>query len=88
MAEKGWRRQFDDPIALPNGRELVTLEDAGTYITKLPKAEHDAPEWQAAMAALIPVAEKDGPEGEIALACAPPLGEGPILEQGVPYTEH
>ena len=42
--EKGWRRQFDDPIVLPNGRKLVTLEDAGSYITKLPKAEHDAPE--------------------------------------------
>jgi hypothetical protein len=25
---------------------LVTLEDAGNYITKLPKAEHEAPEWQ------------------------------------------
>jgi hypothetical protein len=23
--EKGWRRQFDDPIVLPNGRKLVTL---------------------------------------------------------------
>jgi hypothetical protein len=29
---------------LPNGRKLVTLKDAGAYITKLPKAEHDAPE--------------------------------------------
>jgi hypothetical protein len=26
----------------PGGRELVTLEDAGDYITKLPKAEHEA----------------------------------------------
>jgi hypothetical protein len=25
-------------------RQLVTLEDAGTYITKLPKAEHTAAE--------------------------------------------
>jgi hypothetical protein len=25
-----------------------TNKDAGTYITKLPKAEHSAPEWQAA----------------------------------------
>jgi hypothetical protein len=46
--DKSWRRPFDDPIILPNGRELVTLEDAGTYITKLPKAEHEAPERQAA----------------------------------------
>jgi hypothetical protein len=41
---KGWRRAFDEPIVLPNGRELVTLEDAGTYITKLPKkAAHKSP---------------------------------------------
>jgi len=40
-------------IPLPRGRQLVTLEDAGRYITKLPKAEHEAAEWQAAMEALI-----------------------------------
>jgi hypothetical protein len=57
-----WSVRFDDPIVLPkNGRELVTLKDAGNYITKLPKAEHDAPEWQPAMEALILVAEKGGP---------------------------
>jgi len=27
---------------LPRGRHLVTLQDAGTYIAKLPKAEHEA----------------------------------------------
>jgi hypothetical protein len=43
------------------GRQLVTLEDAGNYITKLPKAEHAAAEWQAAMQALILVAESGGP---------------------------
>jgi len=48
-----WSRRFDDPIPLPKGRQLVTLKDAGTYITKLPKAEHEAAEWQAAMEALI-----------------------------------
>jgi hypothetical protein len=46
---------------LPRGRQLITLEDAGTYITKLPKAEHIAPEWQAAMECLILVVEKNGP---------------------------
>ena len=56
-----WRRPFDDPIPLPRGRELVTLEDAGTYTTKLSKAEHEAPEWQAAMQALILVATSGGP---------------------------
>jgi hypothetical protein len=28
-----WKRRFDDPIVLPGGRQLVTLEDAGDYIT-------------------------------------------------------
>ena len=61
MAAKGWQRPFDDPIPLPRGRQLVTLEDAGNYITKLPKAEHEAAEWQAAMEALILVATSGGP---------------------------
>jgi hypothetical protein len=43
----GWQRKFSEPIPLPKGKPLVTLRDAATYITKLPKAEHDAPEWQA-----------------------------------------
>jgi hypothetical protein len=46
----------------PAGPEaLVSLRDAALYITKLPKAEHDAEEWQAAMQALLVVAEHDGP---------------------------
>ena len=62
MAEPhGWKRRIDDPIALPRGCQLVTLEDAGNYITKLPKAEHEAHEWQAAMEALILVATSGGP---------------------------
>jgi hypothetical protein len=56
-----WSARFDDPISLPGGRQLVTLEDAGNYITKLPKAEHEAKEWQAAMEALILVATSGGP---------------------------
>jgi hypothetical protein len=42
MPDKGSRRRFDEPIPLPRGRQLVTLEDAGNYITKLPKAKHIA----------------------------------------------
>jgi hypothetical protein len=61
VAERGWKRPFDDPIPLPRGRQLVTLEDAGNYITKLPRAVHDAEEWQAAMEALLLVAaERNG----------------------------
>ena len=61
MADRGWQRRFDEPIPLPSGRQLVTLEDAGTHTTKLPKAEHEAAEWQAAMEALILVAASGGP---------------------------
>ena len=57
----GWSREFDEPIDLPRGRQLVTLQDAGNYITKLPKAEHTAPEWQDAMEALMLVATRGGP---------------------------
>src|SRR3981081_3254153 len=46
---------------VPRGRQLVTLKDAGAYITKLPNAVHEAVEWQAAMEALILVATSGGP---------------------------
>ena len=57
----GWKRPFDEPIPLPRGRQLVTLKDAGTYITKLPKAEQKLEEWQTAMQALLLVVEQNGP---------------------------
>jgi hypothetical protein len=40
VAERGWKRRFEESIPLPRGRRLVTLEDASNCITKLPKAEH------------------------------------------------
>jgi hypothetical protein len=30
MAAKGWSRPFDDPIPLPDGRQLVTLKTLPT----------------------------------------------------------
>jgi hypothetical protein len=61
MRQGSWDRQFDEPIPLPKGKRLITVRDAALYITELPKAEHDADEWQAAMQALLLVAEHDGP---------------------------
>ena len=57
-----WSARFVDPIILPGGRKLLTLRDAASHITELPKAEHDAAEWQTAMETLLLVAERDGPE--------------------------
>jgi hypothetical protein len=54
-------QRFFDPIILPGREPLVTLRDAALHITRLPKAEHDAAERQAAMEALLLVAESDGP---------------------------
>jgi hypothetical protein len=57
-----WDQEFFDPIILPGRKQPPrTLRDAAQYITKLPKAEQDADEWQAAMEALLLVAEHDGP---------------------------
>jgi len=59
-SRRGWKRPFDEPIPLPRGREIVTLEDAGNYISSLPKAEQLLEEWQAAVAALLLVVELNG----------------------------
>ena len=53
-----WFKRFVDPIILPDGRELLTLRDAAEYIAALPKAEHDAADWQLAMETLLSVAER------------------------------
>ena len=39
----------------------MTLRDAADYIMKLPKAEQDLEEWQAAVEALLLVVELSGP---------------------------
>jgi hypothetical protein len=61
VADRGWKRRFENPIPLPRGRQLDTLDAAGDYITKLSEADHAAAEWQAAMEALILVATSGGP---------------------------
>lgn len=61
MAKKGWRRKFDDPIELPDGRVLVTLHDAATYITGLSKKDASAPEWQIAISELMLAVERNRP---------------------------
>jgi hypothetical protein len=60
MADQGCQRKFEDPIPLPDGRMLVTLLDAGEYITTLPKAEQQLDEWQTAIEVLMLVS-RSGP---------------------------
>jgi hypothetical protein len=56
-----WSVRFPDPIILPAGGKLATLQDAGEYITRLPKQTYDTPPWQNAMHVLIQAAEYGGP---------------------------
>jgi hypothetical protein len=49
---------FPEPIELPDGRKLVTLEDAARYIQKLPRAEQAKTHWQTAVEHLIHAAER------------------------------
>jgi hypothetical protein len=62
-----WDQTFFDPIELPNGRKLITLRDAATYVTKLPKAEQQAREWQTAAHVLMMIGER------AAIRCWQPL---------------
>jgi hypothetical protein len=57
-----WFKRFYDPIIQPDGRRLLTYRDAVEYIAALPKAEHDAADWQLARETLLLVAERNGPE--------------------------
>jgi hypothetical protein len=55
-----WSRRFEsDP--LPDGGELTTLRDAGHYITALPKAKHNRPEWRLATRILMQAGEDGMP---------------------------
>jgi hypothetical protein len=55
-----WSTSFEDPIILPDGRQLLTLKDAADYITDLPKKESDLPEWQTAIEVLL-LCSRSGP---------------------------
>jgi hypothetical protein len=53
-----WSTPFEDSIDLPNGRKLITLRDAASYITELPRVDQQAEEWQTAARRLIDTAER------------------------------
>ena len=55
-----WSTPFDEPIALRDGRRLVTLQQAADYVMKLPEAEQHEARWQTAVENLINAAETGG----------------------------
>jgi len=56
-----WDTLLPAPIAVPGGKPLVTLRDAGMLIQKLPKAKAETPAWRAATEALVHSNERRGP---------------------------
>ena len=73
---------------MPRGHQLVTFEDAGRYITQLPKAEHEAKEWQAAMEALILVATSGGPTMFARIGIMRALNRGHVREFNPDRKDH
>lgn len=52
-----WSTTFEQPIRLPGGRKLSTLQDAADYIMKLPEDVQQQERWQIAVENLINAAE-------------------------------
>jgi hypothetical protein len=74
-----WSRLFDDPIPLPDGGKLITLRDAGEYISDLREAEQEKPHWQAATEALLLIV-KSGPPMLACIAVMQALNHGKPAE--------
>lgn len=55
-----WSRRFDVPINLPNGKQIVTLDDARKYLLAIPKAKQTELVGTAVEAVLM-AAEGRGP---------------------------
>jgi hypothetical protein len=48
-----WLRTFDEPIAVPDGRLLQKLRDAGHFAATLPRTKHNKTRWQTAAHELL-----------------------------------
>ena len=55
-----WSTPFDEPIELPRGATLLTLQHAADYIMKLPEQVQQQERWQIAVENLIHAAETGG----------------------------
>jgi hypothetical protein len=61
-----WSRIFSPPIQLSDGRTLVTLQDALTFVQSLRLEERFAPAWLSALENLLRAAERGDPFMEFA----------------------
>jgi hypothetical protein len=42
-----WSTPFDEPISLPGGRKLITLQHAADYVMKLPEQVQQEERWRS-----------------------------------------
>jgi hypothetical protein len=62
VADRGWKRRFEEPIELPDGRKLKTLAEAMAWLAKeIPKSEHKMEKVQTAAHLVTRAAEHGGP---------------------------
>jgi hypothetical protein len=55
-----WSTPFDDPIPLPRGGRLATLQQAADHVMALPEQVQQQTHWQTAVENLINAAEAGG----------------------------
>jgi hypothetical protein len=55
-----WSTRFDEPISIPGGGKLMTLQHAADYIMKLPNEMQQEACWQTAVENLLNAAELGG----------------------------
>lgn len=55
-----WSKRFREPVPLADGRKLLTLHDARSYILDLAKSDQKNSKWETAAEALLHAAEHGG----------------------------
>ena len=55
-----WSTRFDEPISIPEGGKLITLQHAADYIMKLPNELQQELRWHTAVENLLNAAEVGG----------------------------
>ena len=55
-----WDSEFAEPIDLPNKLVATTLRQVIAYISELPDAEQNSPEWQNARECVLQAADQVG----------------------------
>jgi hypothetical protein len=60
-----WSTKFANPIALSDGRQLMTLDDAAELVMGLPDARLHKPVWVKAIDVLIDASDDEAPAAAI-----------------------